>query len=223
MAGAEATSQVTREFKKEVNMHININKKIFALVLTISSIFIYAPISTAIAIAPTPGANVTEVFNSSTGQGRFTLDNQTGNDIYAFVVGNNQATSASSNFWGADVISITDWVNGYSFANIPGVIWTAPDTTQLDWNDLFLGFTQVVAYWVIDNPQSMPVFNGTSSSDFFFQSTAPNSPFIVLGNSGNIVETGETTVSVVPIPAALWMFFSGALILFGFKPSKASL
>lgn len=197
-----------------------LNKNILGLVFSIVSILIYAPTSLAIAVGPTPNATVTEVFNLSNGQGQFTLDNQTGNDIYAFVVANNQATSASSNFWGADVISISDWVNGYTFTNVPGVIWTVPDTAQLNWNDFFLGFTQVVAYWVIDNPQSIPVLNGASSSDFFFQSTAPNSPFIVIDNSGNVVTSGDTSVTTVPIPATVWMFVSGILALFGMNRSR---
>ncbi|HFD11279.1 MAG TPA: hypothetical protein ENJ32_02245 [Crenotrichaceae bacterium] len=52
---------------------------------------------------------------------------------------------------------------------------------------------------------------GTSQSHFFFFSEKAFSPFITLGNNGNVIAKGST---VVPAPAALWLFGAALLGLF---------
>lgn len=185
---------------------------------------------------------IDETFDPGSGSGSFTVNNVSAPDIYAFAVGNNGAMSASGQgggllipslliggpgapeAWGADVIQRSDWdTNSSSFGSGASTSWSVPDTSTLAWDSLFGSqFTQIVAYWVVDDGVtitdisgtiSAPIATGTSASHFSFQSTFAASPFATFDQNGSVSATGNT--QVVPVPAAVWLFGSGLLGLVG--------
>lgn len=188
---------------------------------------------------------VQEDFNGS--RGHLTVTNSSNQPIYAFAVGNNDAFQALGwsgglnrleelipdeldHRWGAADISRSAWERGNSglsgngFGRNANGAWDVPDTTTLNWDDLFGSeFTRVVAYWVVgentpllDEPGtfSSPISTGTTQSHFFFFSQNAFSPFVAFGENGSIITQGETSV---PVPAAFWLFGTAIITLFGVK------
>ena len=192
-----------------------------------------------------PSVSVIEDYDPVIGRGRFNVTNTSAAPVYAFAVGNNTASGAfghganglinlidssqQSNLWAASVISRVSWEsNDQRFGRFANQAWTVPDTSTLNWNDLFGDeFTKVVAYWVVGQGanlisgaglNSAPIEPGSSQSHFFFFSNQAFSPFITFGATGTVTERGDTTV--VPIPAAFWLFSSALFGLIQFSRKK---
>ncbi len=193
--------------------------------------------------------DVLEDFNPSQTRGQLTVSNNSATPIYAFAVGNNDASGAFgfgansfaglvnpselNNLWAASVIHKSEWESNTSnFGNFGTNAWTVPDTSTAayDWDTLFgSAFDTIVSYWVVDPDASLLGFggqglfstsinSGSSQSHFFFESEQAFSPFITLGNDGTVTASGETTL--VPIPAAIWLFGSALLGLFHISRRK---
>ena len=195
------------------------------------------------AFTTAPTVEILEIFDASVGEGEYIVTNNSGEDIYAFFVGNNQATQTDKgdnpllNSWNSRVITRDVWESG----SIPFPVdlflrshhsedpddieptfplenaWTPPVTTILSWDNIFgAGFTQAVGYWS-DGFREIPqthIENGSTENGFLFSSPVPASPFIAFGNNGI---TGQGTTTVVPLPSAILLFGSGLLGFVGLK------
>ena len=172
---------------------------------------------------------IDETFDAGLGQGEFTVTNNSGEGLFAFFVGNETATGADKSdpalaAWRPSLISRAQWETGSIAFPEPSrggpivdvfATWTAPDTTTISWDATFgVGTTQALGYWVdgFNEVPQTPIADGTTQAGFIFYAPSPNSPFIAFGANGII---GQGNTSVVPVPAAVWLFGSGLLGLAG--------
>jgi len=172
---------------------------------------------------------INETFDPELQVGQYSVNNNSTEAVYAFVVGNNTATFTDGGefqdvvlpeIWSSDIIYRADWVNGNSIFGYGAVnSWTVPDTSTLSWDSIFgIDILQVVSYWVVDDTAaifgisgtSTPILPGEVRSQFTFEASLPASPFIAFGQNGGTVDQGET-ITAVPVPAAAWLFVSGLL------------
>ncbi len=226
-------------------MHIRTQMNLVQITMIIMSLLVGMPVF-AVTITD---VNVVEDFNPSTERGQLTVNNISPQPIYAFAVGNNDASGAFgfgansfaglvnpselNNLWAASVIHRSRWeANTSGFGRFGSNTWTAPDTSTAayNWDTLFgSAFDTIVSYWVVDPDASLlgggghglfstPISSGTSQSHFFFESKQAFSPFITLGMDGAVTASGETTL--VPIPAAIWLFGSALIGLFRISRRK---
>jgi hypothetical protein len=146
--------------------------------------------------------------------------------IYAFAVGNNSATDASTNLsgWNADVFTQLEWLDGAISGALSAIIGSV-DSNDNDVDDLvdwaFFGddYTQVVAYWTTTAPIADDA-SGDEQGGFAFTSGASGSPWVALGTevvsspgqtqvSGPVVLAGDT--HEIPAPQTLALLGLGLL------------
>jgi len=168
------------------------------------------------------------------GEAEYTVTNDTGSDIYAFIVGNDAATntSTSNNGWDSTIVSSFEWddLEVNMSINFLGGVDNPIYTSDLGaFNTLFAGFNQAIMYTFnvynqngLDaNPDALPIASGATRGGFNYTTEILASPFIAIDQSGNIVGSGNAVhVSAVPVPAAVWLFGSGLLALAGFARRK---
>ncbi len=172
---------------------------------------------------------------SGTGVAEFAVTNDTATDIFAFIVANDNNPSSSSSDDGAWTSSIVDrfsW-SGTSFivynggSGDTGVDFI--ETSSLGtFDELFGTAQQAIIYSFFNYNGNAPGLNaqallaGTTQAGFFFSTEQLASPFVTIGQNGAIIDTGETIhSSVVPVPAAVWLFGSGLIGLAGIARRKA--
>jgi len=178
---------------------------------------------------------INESFNPIFNEGEFTVINDSVDDIFAFFVANNNALQADKaggpvlDSWRPAVTTRSDWVNGIVFSALRESIWTPPDTSQIDWDNVFgATFDRALAYWsdgFLEIPQAS-IAAGSTENGFLFISDTPASPWIAFGVNGTVA-TGVTNNTVVPAPTAVWLFGSGVVGLAGLfrrlkQPKKSS-
>ncbi len=204
------------------------NKK-YGLGLVLAIVTSLVPMVSSAAIITIPAVTINETFNPELGKGRYSVNNNSAEAVYAFVVGNNTAAFAdggefqdvvSPDIWSWSIIDRVAWEGGASFFGYGAVnSWTVPDTSTLNWDSIFgVDILQVVSYWVVDDTMAIFSISGTSTpilpgelrSQFTFEANLPASPFIAFSQNGGTVGQGET-ITVVPVPAAAWLFVSGLL------------
>lgn len=163
---------------------------------------------------PANGITINEAITEP--HGEYTVTNGSNAGIYAFFVGNDAEYASVSNQtlgpWNSMVqVTSEDWQKGLVFSGAKS--WTPPDTTKITW--LFGNAGYAVGYWSSSTPQQMgttkigvPIAAGTTQGGFDFSTFTMMDPkFIAFGQNGGIIGQG----SVVPIPAAAWLFGSGLI------------
>ena len=151
----------------------------------------------AMAGVATPATTIDEVFNNQTQVGEFTVhaDEPDDDDIYAFVVANDDATNSSIGnafLWSTSLVIDEDWNDG-TFVFAGAEQWTPPDTTAIAnaFATLFPNFTQAIAYWETSDPnleESVdPILDGGWQDGWFFTTEVPSSPFIVIDSGGEYI------------------------------------
>jgi len=167
------------------------------------------------------------------GDAEFTVSNNSGSDIYAFFVANDDATNTwtDNNGWDNYILSKADWNDANTNINYLGGYDNPIYTSAIgSFDNLFAGYNQVLMYTfsyynfngLEANPDAQPIANGTTVGGFNFTTQILASPFVAIDLSGTIVGAGEAShgVSAVPIPAAAWLFVSGFLGLIGVAKRK---
>jgi len=199
--------------------------KKYGLSLVLAAVASLAPLASL-------AVTISETFDPYLGVGQYSVSNNSGKAVYAFAVGNNAAVSAdggefqnvvSPDIWSWAIIVRADWESGISeFGLGAGNAWTVPDISTLNWDSIFgADIFQVVSYWVVEDTlaefgipgTSTPILPGEVKSNFTFEADVRASPFITFGLDGGVIDQGEMTV--VPVPAAAWLFVSGLLGLAG--------
>jgi len=173
-----------------------------------------------------------ESFDPELGYGvaEYTVSNNSGSAIYAFVVGNNDATNvwSNNNGWNSTTIDAFEWNDAETNINYLGAIDNPVFTSSLGkFEDLFTGYSQALMYsfnyfnqkGLNANPDAQPIASGSTVGGFFFTTEELASPFIAIDINGNIVGSGEA-INAVPVPAAIWLFGSGLLGLVGIARRK---
>ncbi len=167
-------------------------------------------IANAVVIAPS--ITITEQFDSNTQTGSYSVNNQSGFQIFAFAVGNNSAYLASQDyyqFWQAANLNENDWNAGVYFGT------PLADTSSYPFQDYFAGYNRVNLYFDVDAPA---IENGeTTGYKFFYSGILPNSPFAAFYVNNNQIGVITGEASVVPIPGAAILFMTGLLGLIRFK------
>lgn len=146
--------------------------------------------------------------------------------VFGFAVANDTASFSSVDSglfsWQTEIVDEATWDAGLYFDGGSGYqaeTWGIPDTSTMTFASVFgPGASQAIVYWAGDLlgvPEPLVPF--TSTGGFMFEATLPASPFIAFGD-GYVFETGLMTneISAVPLPAAVWLFGSALLGLFGF-------
>lgn len=184
--------------------------------LAIASTMAAASSANAVAIFIDP-VTITETYNELTHVGSYSVTNQSDDEIFAFALGNNVATDASTtyrNHWSAITLTEADWNKGVflggNYINLEGGIGF--NTSEVPFQNVFAGYSKVNVYSMIDDTNILP--GETTGYEFFYNATLPASPFLVMFNSGG-VRSGQATV--VPLPNALMLFATGLLGFIGFK------
>lgn len=167
------------------------------------------------------------------GDAEFTVTNDTGSDIYAFFVANDDATNTwtNNNGWNDTIMSSFEWNDANTNINYLGGYDNPVYTSSIgSFDELFSGYNQVLMYTfnyynfngLDSNPDAQPIANGTTVGGFNFTTQILASPFVAIDLNGTIVGSGQAThgVSSVPVPAAAWLFASGLLGLVGFSRRK---
>ncbi|VAX09998.1 hypothetical protein MNBD_GAMMA25-209 [hydrothermal vent metagenome] len=144
------------------------------------------------------------------GEGEFVVTNDSAEDIYMFAVGNDEALSSNTQNglnWDSQIVSSFNWNIGQEL--FLGGAQPVLTTDIGDFSTLFPGFTYVFMYNFDSNLTSTgAIAAGTTEGGFMFETGFPFSPFIAVGQAGNIIANGQT-VHVVPLPAAVWLFGFG--------------
>ncbi|HEX5131411.1 MAG TPA: hypothetical protein VFX92_02870 [Candidatus Krumholzibacteria bacterium] len=164
--------------------------------------------------------NVSEVytvdpFYESGGYYEFTVDNNSGDDLYFVAVGNTGGQVVFTRpdlvgVWGPDYCYPDSW--GPDCPSFYGVSWTPPDLSGSVFSDLFGASEQVLTYVAIGGT---PIANGTSFSGFRWMPPAPNataapattaagSPFAVYNGNGELVAQGTTSGSALATESRTW-------------------
>ena len=170
------------------------------------------------------GPAIDELFNQATGDGEFTV--HATYDTYGFAVANDDAVSSLPNNvmdWNSLIVDIEDW-SSFTFNGAEG--WSPPDTTlpANAFDTLFPGgFSQVIVYWetapLLGPPD--PILDGASQNGWLFSTIEASSPYIVIDIGGNI-DTGNTNLTIIPLPAAGFVLGAGLSALVGFTRRKSA-
>lgn len=160
--------------------------------------------------SPASALIIEETFDGTDGQ--YEVTNDTGIDVFAFAVSNDDAfdTWSERDFWEAQFMYASDWPEGLLFG--PECCYSLPDTTVLNWFDYFEpGIHQAIMFYLDESEAGSPLLNGETDDAFFFSAGFPASNFVAFDADGNVVSTGETLL--VPEPATLWLLASAAGLL----------
>lgn len=185
----------------------------------------------AIMVAP---VSINEIYDPSTGEGHFDVFNNSSSGLYMFAVANDGVKSSWSNRpdWATGIVQKADWnadaLNAINLSMAPwtGMAptgWTLPTIGTNSWDSLFGASTnQVVVYMtgidffdVASYADNHLVPGGASLNEFRFSTNLLASPFVAWDENGNILMQGNTSETVVPVPAAIWLLGSGLLGLAG--------
>jgi len=182
--------------------------------LAIASTIVAASSANAVAFNPIA---ITETYNELTHIGSYSVTNHSGDEVFAFALGNNVATDASTtyrNHWSAITLTEAEWNKGVylggNYINLEGGIGF--NTSEVPFQNAFPGYTKANVYSMIDDTNILP--GETTGYEFFYNATLPASPFLVMFNSGG-VSAGQATV--VPLPNALVLFATGLMGFIGYK------
>ena len=146
--------------------------------------------------------------------------------MYAFAVTNNDATGVLTERtgWSADLISESDWDAGRTYSQFgpfgSEFPWFTTGSGGVGSFDQALGLThhQAAVYW-LESHSGMGLGPNSTSSQFFWLDGPPSSTALVLLQSGGLeafmscdLDTGANCTAfnptVVPLPAAAWLFIS---------------
>ena len=166
---------------------------------------------------------IDEVFNNQTFIGEFTV--RPIFDVYAFAVANDDAAFPfiqNGKTWDTVIVDIEIWDAGFAFDGAEGwsAIGTLPDTTGTFATFFGAGFSQAIVYWDI-GAATDPILDGSSQDGWFFSTQFPQSPFVVFDINGSDTG-GDTNLTVIPVPAAGFMFGSGLIALLGMTRRKTA-
>jgi len=157
--------------------------------------------------------------------------------LWAFGVANDQIQDTSisgiasidgleaNDHWISALISRTGWDNGFDFDGIRPIGATPPSSFSMttnagNWQWGTAGY--VAFYWLSeagsDAANPLAVLQPNESYDAFkFFTSGPASPFAAFaaadGNAPGAVILGETAVTIVPLPAGVYLFAGGLLAL----------
>ena len=161
-------------------------------------------------------------YNTTFQSGEFTVMNDSASDVFAIFVADNGAIQADKTgdaleSWAPRVFTRSQWETGtVYFPDFDSPLWTAPDTTLLSWDNIFgAEYDRGFGYWTdgFGEVEQSPIAAGTTQDGFLFYSDTnlPISSWMVYG-ADSIIATNNT---VVPVPAAAWLFGSALLGLAG--------
>lgn len=170
----------------------------FLLLLTTSS---------SHAVVALPAVTIDEIFNSSTGDGAYSVTNHSGYELFAFAVGSNSANSAWVNgrsWWTGGNLTESEWNEGISF-------WSLDlSTSQFPYSDYFSGYAKANFYYNFDGQHIQN--DETTGYQFFYSAAYPDSSFVAFYyDNNNVVQTITGQASVVPVPGTAILFASGVL------------
>jgi hypothetical protein len=227
-------------------MYIRTQMNLVQITVIMLSLLVGMPVF-AVTIAP---VDIIEDFKPSKERGQLTVNNSSSQPIYAFAVGNNDASKAFGfgatrgladlipseldNLWAASVIRRSSWeANTSVFGKIGNnATWTAPDTSTAayNWDTLFgSAFDTIVSYWVVDPDAALLGFGGHGLFSTPINSGSSQSHFFFFSKQANspfitLGNDGTVTPSgettLVPIPATIWLFGSALLGLFRISRRK---
>ncbi|NOX08912.1 MAG: hypothetical protein GXP22_05395 [Gammaproteobacteria bacterium] len=143
----------------------------------------------------------------------FAVANDTAIDSFIFIPPSNTILTG----WQTAIVSDVDWDAGFLFDDGFGssiTSWETPDTSLLPFSSWSDGASQAIVYWAGDGIKPLSPYSSTGG--FMFEAGFSASPFLVFGDG--FVPGGEVTneISSVPLPAAVWLFGSALIGLFGF-------
>lgn len=183
--------------------------------------------------ASAQAVSINEIYDPFTGEGRFDVFNNSSSGLYMFAVANDGVNSSWSNRpdWATGIVQKADWnadaLNAINSSMAPwggeATGWTLPTIGTNSWDGLFGATTnQVVVYLTGFNFYDFAGYaddhlapGGASLNEFRFSTNFPASPFVAWDGNGNILAQGNTSHTVVPVPAAIWLLGSGLLGLAG--------
>ena len=152
-------------------------------------------------------------------------DTFTGTNVFGLPVGTDNVTATGtfdSSLIGDDLISGS---GSFSLSNINNLLITVGSETFTAADDNGSGIVTIINGTVIDELGSAGfVYAGTNTNQHLFTSDASDN-FIGTENGGLSNILGEWTsyeMTVVPVPAAAWLFGSGLLGLVGLARRKAA-